>query len=88
MFLSHQFPGNDQFCMMRNNEVPLFDDKTTQISIFFEFYAASNHFIEIQQNTSSILIFTIFAGHGFHFFQMCVCHNRLLHNFGCLILIC
>ena len=53
--------------MIRNNEVPLFDDKTTQISIFFEFYAELNHFIETQQNTSSILIFTIFACHDCHF---------------------
>ena len=69
LFLSHQLPGNDQFCVIRNNEVPLFDDKATQISIFFEFYAASNHFIETQQNTSSILIFTIFACHECHFFK-------------------
>ena len=76
MFLSHQLAGNDQFCVIWNNEVPLFDEKTTQISISFEFYAASNHFIKTQQNTSPILIFTIFACHHCHFFISYVCYPK------------
>ena len=43
--------------------------KQLKLAYFFELYAASNHFIEAQQNTSSILIFTIFACHDCHFFK-------------------
>ena len=43
--------------------------KQIKLAYFFEFYAASNYFIETQQNTSSMLIFTIFACHECHFFK-------------------